>query len=58
MLTLLNSQNLISAHKFLGRLFYVLRFEIQARNDKHYATNEEQKISRIITKQSPVFFCF
>ena len=43
MLTLLNSQNLISAHKFVGRFCYVLRFEIQTRNDKHYATNEEQQ---------------
>ena len=34
MLTLLNCQNLIC---------YVLRFEIQTRNDKHYATNEEQQ---------------
>ena len=43
---------------FCAGLCYFSRFEIQARNDKHYATNEEQKISRIITKQSPVFFCF
>ena len=34
MLTLLKCRNLIC---------YVLRFEIQTRNDKHYATNEEQQ---------------
>ena len=49
MLTLLNCQNLIC---------YVLRFEIQTRNDKHYATNEEQQNFSYYNNAVPCIFLF